>query len=130
MTNEFKSKMGVRPVTDVCKKGVGEVKGKSIAVVDTPDLFHTTLSNAEIQEEIVKCITLLAPGTHAFIIVITVGRYTEDVIILHLIEMMFGLKAGQFSIVLFTRADDLETESIEDFVKSRNCANLNRLIKF
>ncbi len=113
--------MGVRPVTDVCKKGVGKVKGKSIAVVDTPDLFHTTLSNAEIQEEIVKCITLLAPGTHAFIIVITVGRYTEDVIILHLIEMMFGLKAGQFSIVLFTRADDLETESIEDFVKSRNC---------
>lgn len=48
--------MGIRPVTDVFKKGVGEVKGKSIAVVDTPDLFHTTLSNAEIQEEIVKCI--------------------------------------------------------------------------
>lgn len=81
-------------------------------------------------DAIVKCITLLAPGTHAFIIVITVGRYTEEnVINLYLIEM-FGLKAGQFSIVLFIRADDLKTECIEDFVKSQDCANLSWLIRF
>ncbi len=97
-------------------KGVGDVQGRSVAVVDTPGLFDTALSKEKVQEEIVKCVSLSAPGPHVFIIVLSVGRFTnEEKNTVDLIKMIFGPSAAQFSIVLFTRGDDLKNETIEQF---------------
>ncbi len=128
--NEFMSKASMDSVTTACKKGVGEVDGRSVAVVDTPGLFDTTLNNEQAVEEIVKCVSLSSPGPHVFVIVLSVGRFIQvETDTVDLIKKIFGHKAAQFSIVLFTRGDDLDGESIEDYVKSGSNANLQKLIK-
>ncbi|KAG1960654.1 GTPase IMAP family member 8-like [Pimephales promelas] len=126
---EFVSDLSTDSVTTVCKKKVGEVDGRSVAVVDTPGLFDTTLTNDQLTEEIVKCISLSSPGPHVFIIVLSLGRFTkEEAATVDLIKQIFGHEAAQFSIVLFTGGDNLENESIEDYVKRSKSGELKKLI--
>ncbi|RXN37886.1 GTPase IMAP family member 8-like protein [Labeo rohita] len=128
--DEFQSQLSTDSVTTVSHKGVGEVDGRSVTVVDTPGLFDTTLKNDQVVEEIVKCVSLSSPGPHVFVTVLSVGRFTkEEMDTVDLIKKIFGLKAAQFSIVLFTRGDDLETESIQDYVKRSKSAELKKLIR-
>uniref|UniRef100_A0A673KMR4 AIG1-type G domain-containing protein n=1 Tax=Sinocyclocheilus rhinocerous TaxID=307959 RepID=A0A673KMR4_9TELE len=127
---EFVSDLSSDSVTTVCMKGVGEVDGRSVAVVDTPGLFDTTLSNEQAVDEIVKCVSLSSPGPYVFVIVLSLGRFTkEENDTMQLIKKIFGPKAAQFSIVLFTRGDDLVSKSIEDYVKRSKSAELKKLIR-
>nr|XP_055038783.1 GTPase IMAP family member 8-like [Misgurnus anguillicaudatus] len=128
--NEFLSQSSSDSVTTVCEKRVCEVDGRSVAVVDTPGLFETKTQKEQVLNEIMKCVLLSSPGPHAFIIVLSVGRFTqEESDTIDLMKKIFGPKAAQFSIVLFTRGDDLEDLSIEDYVKSSTCEELNKLIR-
>ncbi|XP_073713918.1 uncharacterized protein [Misgurnus anguillicaudatus] len=127
---QFQSKSRANSVTTVCEKGVCEVDGRSVAVVDTPGLFDTKTQNDEVLEEMMKCVSLSSPGPHAFIIVLSVGRFTqEESETIDLIRMCFGPKVAQFSIVLFTRGDDLKGESIEVYVRDIESAGLNKLLR-
>ncbi|KAA0706366.1 GTPase IMAP family member 7 [Triplophysa tibetana] len=126
---QFKSLLSTGSVTSVCEKGVSEVDGVSVSVVDTPGLLHTTLTNDKVIEEILKCVSLSSPGPHVFIIVLSAERFTrEESNTIDLIKKIFGPKAAQFSIVLFTKGDDLENESIEDYVRGSKSENFNKLI--
>ncbi|XP_039507719.1 GTPase IMAP family member 8-like, partial [Pimephales promelas] len=128
--HEFVSQANMDSVTTVCEKGVGEVDGRSVAVVDTPGLFDTTLTNQLAVEEIMKCISFSSPGPHVFVIVLSVGRFIQvEADTVDMIKKIFGLKSAQFSIVLFTRGDDLENESIEDYVTRGNNQELKKLIR-
>ncbi|RXN16548.1 GTPase IMAP family member 8-like protein [Labeo rohita] len=127
---EFDSEPSTDSLTTVCQKGVGEVDGRSVAVIDTPGLFDTTLTNDQAVEEIMKCVSLSAPGPHVFVIVLSVGRFTkEETDTVDLIKKIFGPKAAQFSIVLFTKGDDLGSKSIDDYVKRSKSAQLQKLIR-
>ncbi|XP_050958021.1 uncharacterized protein LOC127159160 [Labeo rohita] len=126
--NEFYSKASSRLVTTVCQKGVGEVVGRSVTVIDTPALFDMTLTKQHVQKEIMKCVSLSAPGPHVIIIVLSVGRFTqEDEYTLDIIKMIFGPKTADFCIVLFTRGDDLKKQTIEQYVEKN--AELKKLIR-
>ncbi|XP_057201202.1 trichohyalin-like isoform X2 [Triplophysa rosa] len=128
--NEFESLASTESVTSVCRKRVCEVDGRSVSVVDTPGLFDTTLTNEEVMDELVKCVSLSSPGPHAFIIVLSVGRFTrEESDTIDLIRMFFGPKVVQFSIVLFTRGDDLKGESIQHFVNRSKNRDLKKLLQ-
>ncbi|XP_048030335.1 GTPase IMAP family member 8-like, partial [Megalobrama amblycephala] len=127
---EFQSQLNTDSVTTVCEKGVGEVDGRSVAVVDTPGLFDTTLTNDQVVEEIVKCVSLSSPGPHVFVIVLSLGRITkEETDTVDLIKKIFGPKSAQFSIVLFTRGDDLGNTSIQQYVEKSKNAELKKLIR-
>ncbi|XP_052393395.1 GTPase IMAP family member 8-like [Carassius gibelio] len=128
--NQFHSQLRPDSVTTVCEKGIGQTDGRSVAVVDTPGLFDTTLSNDQVVQEIVKCISMSSPGPHVFVIVLSLGRFTkESMDAMDLVKQIFSHKAAQFSIVLFTRGDELENESIQDFVNNYNCPELKKLIR-
>ncbi|XP_035254834.1 myb-like protein X [Anguilla anguilla] len=115
--DNFLSMSSSRSVTTCCQKGVGEVAGRRVAVVDTPGLFDTSFSNEETQQEIVKCISLLAPGPHVFLLVVQIGRITnEEKETLQLIKSTFGKMAEIFTIVMFTKGDDLDTP-IEKYIQ-------------
>ncbi|OWF45035.1 GTPase IMAP family member 4 [Mizuhopecten yessoensis] len=114
----FMSKMS--SMTNRCEFHTAERFGKKLVVVDTPGLFDTALPNEDITKEIVKCIAMLAPGPHAFILVVQVGRITpeEQNTITHF-SNVFGEEFFKYLIVLFTRKDDLENNgmTIHEYIK-------------
>uniref|UniRef100_A0AAY5F0Q1 AIG1-type G domain-containing protein n=1 Tax=Electrophorus electricus TaxID=8005 RepID=A0AAY5F0Q1_ELEEL len=107
---EFISQASRDSVTMVCQKGVGEGQGKKIT-------------------EIMKCISLLSPAPHVFIIVLPVGRITkEELDIMDLINKVFGPKAAMLTIILFTRGDDIEV-SIQEYIQKSKNAQTKKLVR-
>lgn len=80
-------------------------------VVDTPGIFDTSQTNKQVQEEISKCVGLACPGPHAFILVLSIARFTEEEqnSIEHFISY-FGEDIYKYAIVIFTGKDCLEEE--------------------
>lgn len=62
------------PVTRKC-----EVKTSGhIMVIDAPGLFNTLLTPDELREGMDQCINLSVPGPHVFLLVVRLGRFTEE----------------------------------------------------
>ncbi|XP_061079207.1 GTPase IMAP family member 9-like [Conger conger] len=115
---EFRSRSSMTSVTTCYKKGVGKVADRRVAVVDPPGLFDTSFTHEVVQEEIAKCISYLAPGPHVFLLVLQIGRNTkEEKDTLQLMKSTFGKMAERFTIVMFTRGDDLKNECIESYLQ-------------
>ncbi|XP_022542783.2 GTPase IMAP family member 8 [Astyanax mexicanus] len=109
--NVFASKASSSSQTTECSSRKIERGGKEIVVIDTPGLFDTKLSQEETTKEILKCMTYSSPGPHAFLIVIRVGRFTEEEkdTVKQLKEVFEN--AEKFTMILFTGRDELEREN-------------------
>ncbi|CAM4662379.1 unnamed protein product [Leuciscus chuanchicus] len=128
--NEFHSKASLQLVTTTCQNGFGEVDGKSVAVIDTPGLLDITVSKEQVQEEMMRCVSLSAPGPHVFIIVLSLGRITQEKQdTLDMIMKIFGPKAADFSIVLFTKGDELKEQTIQQYVETSGNDEVKKLIR-
>ncbi|XP_048022760.1 GTPase IMAP family member 8-like [Megalobrama amblycephala] len=118
---EFKS-VRIDSVTSECLEKHATVSGRSVSVVDTPGLFDTQMNTEELMMEIGRSVYLSSPGPHAFLIVFPVNmRITEhEQQILQMIKMMFGQDVLKYSIILFTRGDLLEDQTIEELINNNN----------
>ncbi|XP_015255977.1 PREDICTED: GTPase IMAP family member 8-like [Cyprinodon variegatus] len=120
---EFVANVSQMSITKCCKKSLGEVNGRPVAVVDTPGLFDDSLTQEEVNKELLKCISLLAPGPHVFLVVVPIGgRLTpEEMETLQLIKLGFGKNSEKYTIMLLTKGDLLKgKQSIEDYIE-KNC---------
>ncbi|XP_037633787.1 GTPase IMAP family member 8-like [Sebastes umbrosus] len=127
----FEAKSSQTSVTKLCQKEQTEVNGRPVVVVDTLGLFDTTLSHEEVHEEMLKCISLLAPGPHVFLLVLNIGRLTqEEKETLKLIKKGFGTNSEKFTIILFTHGDNLEDEerSIDEYIEKECDDSFKRLV--
>ncbi|XP_030635227.1 GTPase IMAP family member 7-like [Chanos chanos] len=115
----FPTKSSPNSVTQQCTSKSGTIHERPVKVIDTPGFFDTDGKDDELRYELVKCITECAPGVHAFLIVLKVGRYTEqEKEVVKKITETFGEDALRYSVVLFTHGDQLsDGQTIEDFVK-------------
>ncbi|KAK2906546.1 hypothetical protein Q8A67_005531 [Cirrhinus molitorella] len=125
----FLSDISETSITEECQKETDEINGRHITVIDTPGLFDTDLTNEEIQREISNCISMILPGPHVFLLLIPVGRFTqEDAKLVNTIQKTFGENSLMYTMVLFTRGDDLKNKTIEQFL-GKPGSRLNQLIE-
>ncbi|XP_071202803.1 GTPase IMAP family member 7-like [Salvelinus alpinus] len=115
-------------VTEKCEKQSGVVDGRKIDVIDTPGLYDTTMSIEEMKSEIEKAIYMSVPGPHAFLLVIRLGRFTEEERnTVKWLQENFGEEASKYTIVLFTGKDQLKGRTVEECLNP--CVALQELIK-
>lgn len=112
------AKFSPTSVTSQCEKFDGIVNGRKVAVIDSPGVFDTNLSLDEWIGRINLCIPLAAPGPHVFLFVMKLGRFTEEEEkAVKRFQLLFGEESSRYTMVLFTHGDDLEGESIHQFVR-------------
>ncbi|ROI47907.1 GTPase IMAP family member 4 [Anabarilius grahami] len=114
----FKSAISSSSVTGQCDKFNAIINDRIISVIDSPGLFDTNLTTDEVVNRIKLCIPLSAPGPHVFLVVIQVGRFTdEEAEAVRIIQSVFGQEASTYTMALFTHGDRLEDKNIHTFVR-------------
>ncbi|XP_062297407.1 GTPase IMAP family member 7-like [Scomber scombrus] len=127
--NRFKSCATSESVTESCEKGETRWANRVVTVVDTPGVLHTSKSPELIKEEIVRCVKVSCPGPHVFPLVIQAGRFTrEEKNSVEALQELFGPKANQFMMVLFTHGDHLPGMTIQEYVRESS-PDLRRVIQ-
>lgn len=99
--------------TNQCQSITRRVQGRNICLIDTPGFLDSDISNSEI----LKCITEMAPGPHAFLLVLRVEKFTKwEEHIVDLIMKYFSEEVLKFTTVVFTNGDALpEGMRVEDW---------------
>ncbi|XP_038842041.1 scaffold attachment factor B2-like isoform X2 [Salvelinus namaycush] len=116
---EFGAQASPSAVTQRCKRREGDVCGRRLVLVDTPDWFCPGLSLEEIRQDVGLCVRLSAPGPHAFLLVIPVEPSKgEERGVLERTEDMFGEGCWEHTVILFTHDDVLKEQSIEEFLQA------------
>lgn len=141
--SQFLSQISASSVTQICALGSTELteeeddnqavtqrRKRRITVVDMPGFGDTHLSVEQTHAEIAKCVSLSAPGPHAFLLVVPVGRYTdnEDRAMSQLSHIFGEGAVRHHTVVVFTRGDDLEGIGIEKYLSETAPAGLTALI--
>ncbi|XP_058876968.1 GTPase IMAP family member 4-like [Acipenser ruthenus] len=120
---EFRSGSSSSAGTKECEKRTGEVSGRRVTVVDTPDLLDTA------RVEIERCVSLSAPGPHALLLLIRVhskemidsaawkSTLKKDCKSFDKVQELFGEKAVRNTMILFTRGDLLRGRTIEQYIE-------------
>ncbi|XP_076135404.1 uncharacterized protein LOC143117736 [Alosa pseudoharengus] len=123
----FEESPGCTSVTTTCEPHVTKVGTRKITVVDTPGVFDTNKTEADLKREIEKCVKMSVPGPHAFLLVIRMGRFTaEERNAVKWLQEIFGRRAAEFTMVLFTHVDMLKGMSVEDSI---NDPEIQKVIK-
>ncbi|XP_019510985.1 PREDICTED: GTPase IMAP family member 8 isoform X2 [Hipposideros armiger] len=117
----FTTKLSGQMVTKSCQKEESsDKKGEKVVVIDTPDLFSSQACAEDREQNIKAYLAHSAPILHALLLVIRIGRFTEeDSQTVQGIQEVFGAEARRHTIVTFTRKNELgENESMRDYIDS------------
>ncbi|XP_071191928.1 uncharacterized protein [Salvelinus alpinus] len=140
----FLSELRASSVTQVCEQGSADLteeeeeegqevrrKRTRVVVVDMPGFGDTRFDAEQTHSEIAKCVALSAPGPHAFLLVIPLGRYTEDEdrAVREMVHIFGEGAVHDHTLVLFTRGDDLEGRGMEGYLGASAPVELKALIE-
>ena len=118
----FETVLSGKSVTTVCEPAFTYRFGRKLVIVDTPGVFDTNEYNAEVQDEIRKCIDMTSPGPHAFVFVLSAATKFTDIEIFSIEHFVkyFGESIYDFVIVLVTWKDELDKHSVtlQEYVKN------------
>ncbi|KAL2100969.1 hypothetical protein ACEWY4_002730 [Coilia grayii] len=114
----FQADISPESITSQCERESEVVSGRRLVVIDTPGFFDTRFSPQEVTTEVGRCILLSSPGPHVFLVVLQLGRFTqEEQHTLKWLSATFGPEAFRYTMVLFTWGDQLRGKPVEEFLK-------------
>ncbi len=122
----FKEEFSTESVTKTCQKHHKTVYCQNISVIDTPGLFDTSITDGQLKNELERCIKISVPGPHVFLLVIRLDdRFTEEQKnTVKWIQENFGKDAKHYTIILFTRGDQLKMPTKEFLPKNKQINDL------
>ncbi|KAG5210727.1 hypothetical protein JEQ12_015921 [Ovis aries] len=126
----FLSRLAATAVTRACATGSCRWASWDVEVLDTPDLFSPEVAQADPGfEERGRCYLLSAPGPHAVLLVTQLGRFTaQDLRAWRGVKALFGAGIAARTIVVFTRREDLEGGSLQQYVRDTDNRALRELV--
>ena len=100
--------------TTQCQRAIISRYGRRLEVIDTPGfLLDSDINNSKVKRELVKLIGMSAPGPHIFVFVFpTPHMHKCDVEIFQKFILLFGPDVLDHTILLFSKADDLDYFSL------------------
>ncbi|XP_049325693.1 uncharacterized protein LOC111197063 [Astyanax mexicanus] len=102
--------------TTECELQRGRVDDRNVSIIDTPGIDSTTLSSEQLKTVIKRCLSLSSPGPHVFLLVIRVGKFTQDVRkTVKWIQENFGEEALKFTMLLFTEREKMTNSQWKKF---------------
>ncbi|XP_023081089.1 GTPase IMAP family member 8 isoform X2 [Piliocolobus tephrosceles] len=129
----FTSQLRAQPVTKTSQSGRRTWDGQEVVVVDTPSfnqMLNVEKDPSQLEEEVKRCLSCCEKGDTFFVLVFQLGRFTEeDKTAVAQLEAIFGADFMKYTIVLFTRKEDLGTGKLEDFIGNSDNKALKNIIK-
>ena len=111
----FEEECGFQSLTFKTNSGKTTRGNQKILVVDTPGLLDTRAESISFNDtinEMLKSITITSPGIHSLILVIGVGRFTdENAKVFRILMKIFGSELNKYLIVVFTFKDKLKRKN-------------------
>ncbi|XP_066499067.1 GTPase IMAP family member 7-like [Hoplias malabaricus] len=105
-------------VTQAWSMSSSTVDGHKIFVVDTPGWTDFSQTENETIQKIVSCIEISDSGSDVLLFVLPIGSFTkEEIDTAKQILEVFGEEAIKHTVVLFTKGDDLEGKTIEEYLE-------------
>ncbi|XP_036416176.1 immune-associated nucleotide-binding protein 9-like [Colossoma macropomum] len=115
----FRVEASPASVTARCERRNKVVDRQNITVIDTPGVMDTWLTSEQTAHSAPECISMIVPGPHVFLLVVRLGRFTEEERnAVKWIQENFGEEAVKFTIILFTGGDLLDGKPIEKFISN------------
>ncbi|XP_022519968.2 GTPase IMAP family member 9-like [Astyanax mexicanus] len=116
-TSRFACKVSACPVTHQCEAETVTREWGKITMVDTPGLTAEIVTDTK--EKLLRCLQLSAPGPHVFLLVIPLGRFTqEEKDTVQRAAQLFKEHFYTFTIILFTFKDNLKNSSISEYIST------------
>ncbi|XP_038560465.1 GTPase IMAP family member 5-like, partial [Micropterus salmoides] len=72
------TKFNTEEEADCCLRVSGQLEGKEIVLINTPDLLHPNISQHKLTEHVTNCVSLSDPGPHVFLLVLQPEYFTEE----------------------------------------------------
>ncbi|XP_066897956.1 GTPase IMAP family member 6 isoform X2 [Kogia breviceps] len=124
----FESKVSARPVTRAFQRGRRAWAGKELEVIDTPDILSLGAAPLGAARGVREALACSWPGPHAVLLVTQLGRFTEeDEAAVRRLQELFGEGILARTILVFTRKEDLDGGSLEEYLRETDNRALARL---
>ncbi|KAL7883686.1 hypothetical protein SRHO_G00013440 [Serrasalmus rhombeus] len=98
-----------------CRKNVGELAGRQVAVVNAPNLYDKELSKSKMREELRRTKCLSSPGPHAILIAFDLEKISpNDIQTPKLVMKHFGESVLNYAMVLLAYDGHLGGTALND----------------
>ncbi|KAM9437322.1 GTPase IMAP family member 8-like isoform 2-T2 [Salvelinus alpinus] len=93
------------------------IKGRHLVVYDTPGFCDPDRPEEEIEQTFEEVVKLTSSGPRVFLLVVKIDRFTaEEMSVVSKVEDLLGESLLKQTWILFTRGDELERQTIEEFI--------------
>ncbi|XP_041634024.1 GTPase IMAP family member 8-like [Cheilinus undulatus] len=126
MTKEFQNQKR----TTMSVKHQKNFSGLNVSVVETPGWLADEETPDWLKKEVLRSVSMCAPGPHAFLLVVPVSKAFREADAKAVVELLepLGERVWRHCLVLFTWADWLSGRTIEDYIAAEG-ENLQQLVE-